>query len=57
MTAAVLTARHLNRALLGRQMLLERSALPLTSVMERMGGIQMLESPGRRTSASSSSTT
>jgi hypothetical protein len=44
-TAAVLTARHLNRALLGRQMLLERSALPLTSVMERMGGIQMQYAP------------
>jgi hypothetical protein len=44
-TAAVLTARHLNRALLGRQMLLERSALPLTSVVERMGGIQMQYAP------------
>ena len=45
MTAEVLTTRHLNRALLARQMLLERSALPLTSVVERMGGIQMQYAP------------
>jgi hypothetical protein len=44
-TAAVLTTRHLNRALLARQMLLERSALPLTSVVEQMGGIQMQYAP------------
>ena len=44
-TAEVLTTRHLNRALLARQMLLERSTLPLTSVVERMGGIQMQYAP------------
>jgi hypothetical protein len=44
-TAEVLTTRHLNRALLARQMLLERSALPLISVVERMGGIQMQYAP------------
>src|SRR5688500_2260410 len=44
-TAEVLTTRHLNRALLARQMLLQRSALPLTSVVERMGGIQMQYAP------------
>ena len=44
-TAEILTTRHLNRALLARQMLLERSALPLTSVVERMGGIQMQYAP------------
>jgi hypothetical protein len=44
-TADVLTTRHLNRALLARQMLLERSTVPLTSVVERMGGIQMQYAP------------
>jgi len=44
-TSEVLTIRHLNRALLARQMLLERSTLPLTSVVERMGGIQMQYAP------------
>ncbi len=45
MTADVLTTRHLNRALLARQLLLERSTLSLTSVMEHMGGIQMQYAP------------
>jgi hypothetical protein len=45
MTEPVLTARHLNRALLERQMLLERSPLEITEVMERMGGIQMQYAP------------
>jgi hypothetical protein len=40
-----LTERHLNRALLERQMLLERSADPLPRVVERMGGIQMQYAP------------
>ena len=40
-----LTSGHLNRALLARQMLLERSVLPLTSVVEGMGGIQMQYAP------------
>jgi hypothetical protein len=41
----ILTARALNRALLARQMLLERSTLGITEVMERMGGIQMQYAP------------
>jgi hypothetical protein len=44
-TDARLTARQLNRALLQRQMLLERSADPLPRVVERMGGIQMQYAP------------
>ncbi|MGQ0606970.1 MAG: winged helix DNA-binding domain-containing protein [Chloroflexota bacterium] len=39
------TTRALNRALLARQSLLERSALSLTEVMEQMGGIQMQYAP------------
>jgi uncharacterized protein YcaQ len=45
MTEPVLTARHLNRALLARQMLLERSPPGITEVIERMGGIQMQYAP------------
>jgi len=45
MSEPVLTARHLNRALLDRQMLLERSSGDLTEVVERMGGIQMQYAP------------
>ncbi|HEX7195438.1 MAG TPA: winged helix DNA-binding domain-containing protein [Candidatus Limnocylindria bacterium] len=41
----ILTTRALNRALLARQMLLERSTLGITEVMERMGGIQMQYAP------------
>jgi Winged helix DNA-binding domain len=37
--------RHLNRALLDRQQLLERSADPLPRVVEGMGGIQMQYAP------------
>jgi hypothetical protein len=40
-----LTARRLNRALLARQMLLDRSPLDLVTVVERMGGIQMQYAP------------
>ncbi|MDQ4096327.1 MAG: hypothetical protein M3144_00445, partial [Actinomycetota bacterium] len=35
-----LSPRALNRALLARQLLLERSTLPLTGVLEAMGGLQ-----------------
>ena len=41
----VLTQRELNRALLARQMLLERVSLPLPRVVERMGGIQAQYAP------------
>ena len=40
-----LTARRLNRALLARQNLLERASVPLTDMVERMGGIQMQYAP------------
>jgi hypothetical protein len=42
---ATLSQRALNRALLARQMLLERSTLPLAEVVEAMGGIQMQYAP------------
>ncbi len=41
----VLTARHLNRALLARQMLLERVDLPVPRVLERMAGLQAQYAP------------
>ena len=40
-----LTARELNRALLARQMLLERVSAPLPRVLERMGGLQAQYAP------------
>jgi DNA glycosylase AlkZ-like len=40
-----LTARELNRALLARQMLLERVRAPLPRVLERMGGLQAQYAP------------
>lgn len=40
MSERVLTQRDLNRALLARQLLLERMRLPLPRAVERMGGIQ-----------------
>src|SRR6202049_120223 len=40
-----LTARELNRALLARQFLRERSALPLVSTIERVGGLQTQYAP------------
>ena len=36
----MLTQRELNRALLARQLLLERVQLPIPRVLERMGGLQ-----------------
>jgi DNA glycosylase AlkZ-like len=40
-----LTERHLNRALLARQLLLERSSLSLPKALERIGGIQAQYTP------------
>jgi Winged helix DNA-binding domain len=42
---ATLTQRHLNRALLARQLLLERAKLPLPRALERIGGIQAQYTP------------
>jgi hypothetical protein len=41
----VLTTRELNRALLARQLLLERSKLPLAGVLERVAGLQTQYAP------------
>lgn len=41
----VLTRRELNRALLARQLLLERSSAPIPRVLERMGGLQAQYAP------------
>ena len=40
MTDRVLGERELNRALLARQLLLERSRLPVPRALKRIGGIQ-----------------
>ena len=42
---SVLTERHLGRALLARQLLLERSSLSLPRALERIGGIQAQYTP------------
>src|SRR3989441_13163885 len=41
----ILTTRELNRALLARQFLLERSSLPLVQTIERIGGLQTPYAP------------
>ncbi|HKZ91618.1 MAG TPA: winged helix DNA-binding domain-containing protein, partial [Candidatus Limnocylindrales bacterium] len=41
----ILSQRHLNRALLARQLLLERSPLPLPVALEQVGGLQTQYAP------------
>jgi hypothetical protein len=45
MARTVLDTRTLNRALLSRQLLLERSTLPLTRAVEKVGGLQTQYAP------------
>jgi hypothetical protein len=45
MTERILTNRALNRALLARQLLLERSALPIVDAIEQVGGLQTQYAP------------
>jgi len=44
-TERTLTTRELNRALLARQFLLERSSLPMVATIERIGGLQTQYAP------------
>ncbi len=45
MTEPVLSTRRLNRALLARQLLLERGSMPLTEALEQVGGLQTQYAP------------
>ncbi len=45
MTGGALSARELNRALLARQMLLDRVDAPVPAVLERMSGLQAQYAP------------
>src|SRR5439155_21769493 len=45
MAERVLTQRELNRAVLARQLLLERAELPIHRAVERIGGIQNQYAP------------
>ena len=45
MTERTLSVRELNRALLARQLLLERAAIPLTTALERVAGLQSQYAP------------
>jgi hypothetical protein len=45
MTEPILTQRALNRALLARQLLLERSGMSLTDALEQVGGLQTQYAP------------
>jgi hypothetical protein len=44
-TGQILTRRHLNRALLARQLLLERARMPLPEAVEQIGGLQTQYAP------------
>jgi Winged helix DNA-binding domain len=44
-TERILTRRHLNRALLARQLLLERASMPIAEAVEQVGGLQTQYAP------------